>query len=184
MLFDSKSILKLTDTNWFLMNSNAYVFPLWKNKFDDATSLSTIDGKTTELVKEDHYKPGIHYISLSLSLYTYIYTYIIYISYFKCEISSHLKLAIRWVDLNLLKFSLHALEIANQASNTMKHKPLVWTSCAFGRPWEGKSSLDPVWLVGKRHVADISEANWEAHVQFNVWLFSILDDQWANRNKR
>ena len=121
-------------------------------KFDDATSLSTIDGKKTELVKEDHCKPGIHYISLSLSLSLYIY-----ISYFNCEISSHLKLAIRWVDLNLLNLSLHALEIANQTSTTMKHKPLVWTSCAFGRPWEGKSSLDPVWSVGTRDVADSSE---------------------------
>ena len=126
-------------------------------KFDDATSLSTIDywWKKTELVKEDHCKPGIHYISLSL--YTCILYIYIYIYYFNCEISSHLKLAIRWVDLNLLKFALHAPEIANQTSNTMKHKPLVWTSCAFGRPWEGKSSLDPVWSVGTRHVADISE---------------------------
>lgn len=161
MLFDRKSILKLTDTKWFLMNSNAYVFPLWKKHLPNLMmqhlyQLLIIDGKKLNLWRKITANQAF-ITSLSLSLYTCILYIYIYIYYFNCEISSHLKLAIRWVDLNLLKFALHAPEIANQTSNTMKHKPLVWTSCAFGRPWEGKSSLDLVWTVGTRHVADVSE---------------------------
>ena len=86
-------------------------------KLDDATSLSTIDEKN--LISEGISLQTSHFQEV---LHLYIY---IYISYFNYGFSSHLKLATRLVHLNLLKFFSHALEIANQASNTMKHKPLV-----------------------------------------------------------
>lgn len=106
MLFDSKSILKLTDTKWFLMNSNAYVFPRWKKHLPNLMMqyLFQLLMATNWLVKEYHCKLAIlnrYYI------YNYVYAYVyIYISYFNCEISSHLKLATRWVDLNLNSSSL------------------------------------------------------------------------------
>ena len=150
------------------MNSNAYVFPLWKKHLPNLMMQQcNIFINYQPLMEKNWTCEGRslqtrHSLHLSLDIYIYVYMFIyiyidIFISYFNCEIPSHLKLAIWWVDLNLLKFALQALEIANQASTTMKHKPLVWTPCAFGRPWEGKSSLDPVSSVGKWHVADISE---------------------------
>lgn len=74
MLFDRKSILKLADTKGSLMNSDAYVFPLWKKHLPNLMMQHlyqllmeknwTCEGRSLQTR---------HSLHLSLSLYTYIY---------------------------------------------------------------------------------------------------------------